>query len=95
MNSVVEKLRLVIEKLSLHKGKRGLVCRVFPPGAGSRSYTVVMEYNRVREQVYLDSAAVAQFERTGNEQLILNTIRTAMHNLERMEKKQEVRKTRS
>lgn len=95
MSSVVDKLRILVEKHSLHKGKRGLVCRVFAPAAGGRAYTVVLEYNRVREQIYLDGGIVAQYDRTGNEQLILNSIRTAMHNIERMEKKNESRKGRA
>jgi hypothetical protein len=95
MSSVVDKLRIIVEKLCLHKGKRGLVCRVFPPGSGSRGYTIVLEYNRIREQVFLDSSTVAQFERTGNEQFVLNSIRTAIHNLERMEKKNDSHKGRA
>jgi hypothetical protein len=92
MSSVVDKLRVVIEKHSLRKGKRGLICRVFAPASGARSYTIVLEYNRVREQILLDGGVVSQFDRTGNEQVILNSIRTAMHNIERMEKKHESRK---
>jgi len=92
MSNIADKVRILVEKHSLHKGKRGLVCRVFAPSGGARNYTVVLEYNRVREQIFLDGGAVSQFERTGNEQLILNSIRTAMHNLERLEKKQESRK---
>lgn len=92
MSSVVDQLRIAVEKLSLHKGKRGLVCRVFAPSAAGRAYSIVLEYNRLREQIFLDSSTVSQFERTGNEQLILNSIRTAMHNLERMEKKADRRK---
>lgn len=91
MSSIVDKVRILVEKHSLHKGKRGLICRVFAPSGGARTYTVVLEYNRVREQIFLDSGAVSQFDRTGNEQLILNSIRTAMHNLERQGKKHESR----
>jgi hypothetical protein len=95
MSNVVDKLRIVVEKLALHKGKRGLVCRVFAPSAGARAYSIVLEYNRNREQIYLDSSTVAQFDRTGNDQLILNSIRTAIHNLERLEKKADSRKPRT
>ena len=70
------------------------VCRAFAPTGGARAYTIVLEYNRNREQIFLDSSTVAQFERTGHDQLILNAIRTAIHNLERMEKKADNRKPR-
>lgn len=92
MSGIVDKLRVLVEKLSLHKGKRGLVCRVFPPAAGSRSYVVVLEYNGVREQVFLDPVVVSNYDRTGIDQNIQNSIRTAIHNLERMEKKHENRR---
>ena len=92
MSTVVDKLRVAVERLALHKGKRGMVCRVFAPAAGGRAYSIVLEYNRNREQIFLDAGTVAQFDRTGNEQLILNSIRTAIHNLERVAKKTENRK---
>lgn len=95
MSSVVDKVRILVEKLALHKGKRGLVCRVFAPGSGSRAYTVVLEYSGVREQIFLEPAMVAQFDRSGVDQQIQNLIRTAIHKLERMEKKHENRRDRA
>jgi hypothetical protein len=95
MSTVTDKLRILVEKHCLHKGKRGVVCRVFPPGASSRTYTVILEHNRVREQIFIESSTVALYDRTGNDQHILNSIRTAMHNMERMEKKVDNRKPRA
>ena len=92
MSTPTEKLRTLVEKMAMHKGKRGMTCRVFAPSAGARTYTVILEYNRLREQFFLDGAAVSQFDRTGNDQVVQNAIRTALHNIERMGKKSEAHK---
>jgi len=89
------KIRTLIEKLLIHKGRRGVVVRVFPPGGGARTYSVVLEEHRSREQLYLDGSHVEHYGRTGNEQYVLNSIRAAIHNLDRMQKKRESQKERS
>ena len=95
MNSTVDKIRVLVEKLALHKGKRGLVCRVFAPGAGSRAYTIVLEHSGVREQFFLEPNLVALYERSGMDQQIQNSVRMALHNLERLGKKHENRNARN
>lgn len=77
-------LSQLIEKLLLHRGKRDFSCRVYPPAAGLRSYSVVLEGNRIREQFFLEPHRVEQFALTGNEQYVLTDVRTALRNLERL-----------
>lgn len=94
MTDYSEKIRHLIEKLLIHKGRRGVVVRVFPPGGGVRTYSVVLEEARSREQLFLDGSHVEHYGRTGNEQYVLNSIRAAIHNLDRMQKKREAHKDR-
>ena len=78
-----ERVRLLVEKLLLHRGRRHATCRVFPPSPGARTYSVLLEESQVREQFYVETSQIEQFVKTGNDRYILSSVRGAFHNLDR------------
>ena len=94
--NVAESLSLLIEKFLLHRSRRDITCRVYSPSGNLRTYSVILEGNRVRQQFYLETNRAEQYAQTGNEQYVLNEARTALRNLERMEmKRNSARRTSS
>ena len=77
-------LRQVVEKMLLHRGRRSASCRVFAPGGGTRTYSVILEEGGIREQFFIENAHVERFAETGNDQFVLNYIRSGIHNLDRL-----------
>lgn len=77
-------LRQAVEKMLIHRGRRGASCRVFAPGGGTRTYSVILEEAGIREQFFIENAHVERFAETGNEQFVLNDIRTGIRNLDRL-----------
>ncbi|MBI3894632.1 MAG: hypothetical protein HY313_01740 [Acidobacteria bacterium] len=72
-----------IEKLLLFRGARDISCRVYPPAANLRTYSVILEGHQYREQFYLDARQVEEFAKTGEERYILTEVRAALRNLEK------------
>lgn len=89
MADVSGNLRQVIEKHLLHRGRRAANCRVFAPTGLGRTYTVILEEAGIREQFFIESKEVERFAETGNEQFVLNPIRTGIRNLDRMVNKKK------
>lgn len=84
-------LTQLIQKLLIYRGNRDVICRVFPPGPTKRTYTVILEKDRHREQFFLDSKKVGQFARTGIELYVLTEIRVAFRNLEKLNRRKSSR----
>ncbi len=84
-------LTQLIQKLLIYRGKRNVICRVFPPGPTKRTYTVILEKDRHREQFFLDSKKVGQFAKTGIELYVLTEIRVAFRNLDKLERRRSSR----
>ena len=84
MPDVSSNVRQLIEKLLLHRGLRGASCRVFSPAGLGKTYTIILEQSGIREQFFLDTQDVERFAETGNEQFVLNDIRTGIRNLDRL-----------
>ena len=86
-NSVT--LRQLIEKHLLHRGRRTAICRVYHPVGLGHTYTVMLEEIGIREQFFMDATQVEKFIQTGNEQFVLNEVRTAVRNLDRLVNKKK------
>lgn len=84
-------LTQLIQKLLIYRGNRDVICRVFPPGPTKRTYTVILEKERHREQFFLDSKKVGQFAKTGIELYVLTEIRVAFRNLDKLERRRSSR----
>jgi hypothetical protein len=78
----------------LHRGRRGASCRVFAPGGGNRSYTVILEESGIREQFFIENARVERFAESGNDQYVLTYIRSGIHNLDRLVTKKKSSRSR-
>ena len=91
-NSVA--LRQLIEKHLLHRGLRSAICRVYQPAGLGHNYTVIMEESGIREQFFMDVSQVEKFLQTGNEQFVLNEVRTAVRNLDRLVTKKKTARQR-
>jgi hypothetical protein len=87
-------LRQAVEKMLLHRGRRGASCRVFAPGSGNRAYTVILEEGGIREQFFIDNRHVEQFAETGNEQFVQTYIRAGIHGLDRLVTKKKAARNR-
>ena len=87
-------VRQLIEKHLIHRGRRAASCRVFAPGGVTRSYSVILEEGGIREQFFLDNAHVERFVETGNEQFVLNEVRTGIRNLDRLLTKKKTARER-
>jgi len=87
-------LRQAVEKMLIHRGRRNASCRVFAPGGGSRGYSVILEEAGIREQFFIEHAQVERFAETGNEQFVLNDIRTGIRNLDRLVTKKKTARGR-
>ena len=77
-------LRLLVEKMLMHRGRRAANCRVFAPASGPRAYSVIVDEAGVRDQFFIDVVRVEKFAETGNEQFVLNEIRNGVRNFDRM-----------
>ncbi len=84
-------LTQLIEKLLIYRGNRNVICRVFPPGPTKRTYSVILEKDRHREQFFLDSKKVGQFARTGIELYVPTEIRVAFRNLDKLDRRKSSR----
>ncbi len=84
-------LTQLIQKLLIYRGNRDVNCRVFPPTPGHRSYTIILEKDRHREQLFMDAKKVEQFAKTGIELYVLTDIRVAFRNLDRLERRKPSR----
>jgi len=84
-----ETLSKFIQKILLYWGKREITCRVHPPAAGIRSYSITLEGDHVREQILLDAKRAEQYVQSGNEQHVLTEVRAAIRNLERQKLKRK------
>ena len=84
MADLSSNVRQLAEKMLLHRGLRGASCRVFAPAGMGRAYTVIVEQSGIREQFFIDTQDVERFAETGNEQFVLNDIRTGVRNLDRL-----------
>ena len=78
----------------LHRGRRGASCRVFAPGGGTRTYSVILEEGGIREQFFIENKHVERFAESGNEQYVLTYIRTGIHNLDRLVTKKQKSRSR-
>lgn len=87
-------LRQLIEKQLHRRGLPGAVCRVFPPTTANRLYSIVLEERAARVQFYLQSGFVEQFAISGNEQGLMNDIRSGTRALERLLAKKRTRDQR-
>ena len=87
-------LRQVVEKMLLHRGRRAASCRVFAPGGGTRTYTVLLEESGIREQIFIENSHVEKFAESGNEQYVLTYIRSGIHNLDRLVTKKKTARGR-
>ena len=87
-------LRQLVEKMLLHRGRRGASCRVFAPGGGNRAYTVILEESGIREQFFIDNKHVEQFAESGNDQYVQTYIRSGIHNLDRLVTKKKTARGR-
>ena len=73
-----------IEKLLLLRGRRDVTCRVYPPVASLRTYSVLLEGYELREQFSLNARHVEHFATTKDDHYIRTEVRTALRNLERL-----------
>ena len=87
-------LRLLVEKLLIHRGRRNATCRVFAPAGGLRSYSILLEEAGVREQFFIENAHVELFAESGNEQYVLSYIRNGIRNLDRLVTKKKTARER-
>jgi predicted nucleotide-binding protein (sugar kinase/HSP70/actin superfamily) len=83
-------LRQLIEKHLLHRGRRNAICHVYLPVGLSHTYTIILEEIGVREQFFMDVSQVEKFIQTGNQQFVLNEVRTAVRNLDRLVNKKKM-----
>jgi hypothetical protein len=56
----------------------------------SHTYTIILEEIGVREQFFMDVSQVEKFIQTGNQQFVLNEVRTAVRNLDRLVNKKKM-----
>ena len=94
MPDVSGHLRQMVEKMLLQRGRRGASCRVFAPGGGTRTYTVILEESGIREQFFIENAHVERFAESGNEQYVLTHIRSGIRNLDRLVTKKKTARGR-
>ena len=87
-------VRQLIEKLLLHRNMRNAACHVYKPVGLGRMYTVILEASGIREQFFMDGAQVEKFVQTGNAQFVLDEIRTAVRNLDRLVTKKKTARGR-
>ena len=87
-------LRQLVEKMLLHRGRRAASCRVFAPGGGTRTYSVILEEGGIREQFFIENKHVEQFAETGNEQFVQTYIRAGIRNLDRLVTKKKTARDR-
>ncbi|OFW10466.1 MAG: hypothetical protein A3G20_09010 [Acidobacteria bacterium RIFCSPLOWO2_12_FULL_59_11] len=72
-----------IEKLLLLRGRRDITCRVYPPAASLRTYSIILEGYQLREQFVLNVRQVEHFAATKDDQYVRTEVRAALRNLER------------
>ncbi|MBI3934471.1 MAG: hypothetical protein HY316_07235 [Acidobacteria bacterium] len=87
-------LRQMVEKMLVQRGRRNASCRVFAPGGGTRTYSVILEESGIREQFFIENAYVERFAETGNEQFVLTYIRAGIRNLDRLVTKKKTARER-
>jgi len=86
-----EQMSQLIKKLLMLRGARNVICRVFPPSSGQRAYVVILERDRVREQFLLSPRNGAGPGSQGLEMAMQTEIRTALHNLDRLDRRKASR----
>ena len=82
-----ERMSQFVKKLLILRGARNVICRVFAPNAGQRGYLIILERDGVREQFYLNPKYGAALGNVGLELAAQTEIRTALHNLDRLNRR--------
>ena len=80
-------LELFLKKQVANRRAWGTFCKVIPPAAPQRPYTVNLEREGVTQQFFLKEKDVARFATTGNDLSLSTEIRTALQQLEKRTKR--------